>query len=111
MPRSERADLQREAVRARDCSQVERRTKLKAQALCVQHDARIGRVGGHRELHVDVASGRQQQEADVRVDEQVAASATTNEDFKAEAKAKAQVTVARSDMAATVRAMLADIAK
>jgi len=42
---------------------------------------------------------------------QVAASATTNEDFKAEAKAKAQVTVARSDMAATVRAMLADIAK
>ena len=42
---------------------------------------------------------------------QVAASAMTNEDFKAEAKAKAQVTVARSDMAATVRAMLADIAK
>jgi len=42
---------------------------------------------------------------------QVAAAATTNEDFKAEAKAKAQVTVARSDMAATVRAMLADLAK
>ena len=41
---------------------------------------------------------------------QVAATATTNEDFKAEAKAKAQVTVARSQMAATVRAMLADIA-
>ncbi len=42
---------------------------------------------------------------------EVASSATSNEAFKAEAKAKAQVTVARSEMAATVRAMLADIAK
>lgn len=42
---------------------------------------------------------------------EVASGATSNEAFKAEAKAKAQVTVARSEMAATVRAMLADIAK
>jgi len=42
---------------------------------------------------------------------EVAASATSNEAFKAEAKAKAQVTVPRADMAATVRAMLADLAK
>ena len=41
----------------------------------------------------------------------IASSATSNEAFKAEAKAKAQVTVARSDMVATVRAMLADLAK
>ena len=42
---------------------------------------------------------------------QVAASAATNEDFKAEARAKAQVTVPRGEMPATVRAMLADTAR